>query len=129
VVRATGVASSDVFQTLETAVATKNGEAVKESLDQLMAQGATKLWSSTANLSRRTCFMTELTRLGIKNAEELAIPRYVNISRSIVSQLLQELLRRLMLINFHKWASIYNRGCHTGPALLLPILNLQRMRT
>ena len=79
--RATGVASSDtVFQTLETAVATKNGEAVKESLDQLMAQGATKLWSSTANLSRRNCFMTELTRLGIKNAEELAIPRYVNIS-------------------------------------------------
>lgn len=80
VVKATtgeGVAS-DVFETLESAVATKNGEAVKEALDKLMAQGSTKLWSSTANLSRRNTFMTELTRLGIKNAEELAIPSVRN---------------------------------------------------
>lgn len=88
VVRATageGVASSpastsagSVFQTLEAAVATKDGEAVKNELDKLMEQGRTKLWSSTANLSRRNTFMTELTRLGIKNAEELAIPSVRN---------------------------------------------------
>lgn len=76
-----GVASasaSDAFRTLETAVASQNGEKVKEELDKLMEQGATKLWSSTANLSRRNTFMTELTRLGIKNAEELAIPSVRN---------------------------------------------------
>ena len=88
VVRATageGVASSpaststdSAFQTLEAALATKNGEAVKNELDKLMEQGKTKMWSSTANLSRRNTFMTELTRIGIKNAEELAIPSVRN---------------------------------------------------
>lgn len=74
-----GVASaSAVFKTLETAVATKDGEAVKAELDNLTSQGATKLWSSMSNLSRRNTFMTELTRLGIKNAEELAVPSVRN---------------------------------------------------
>ena len=79
VVRATASTSADSgFQTLESALATKNAEAVKDELDKLLEQGETKLWSSTANLSRRNTFMNELTRLGIKNAEELAIPSVRN---------------------------------------------------
>lgn len=70
--------STDVFKSLEAVVVTKNGEAVKDELDKLMEQGQTKLWSSSANISRRNTFMTELTRLGIKNAEELAIPSVRN---------------------------------------------------
>lgn len=95
VVRATtgeGVASSpaststdSVFQTLEAALETKNGEVVKNELDKLMEQGKTKLWSCTANLSRRNTFMTELTRLGIKNAEELAIPSVRNDATFLAS--------------------------------------------
>jgi hypothetical protein len=95
VVRATtgeGVASSpastsadSVFQTLEAALATKNGEAVKDELDKLREQGKTKVWSSTANLSRRNTFMNELTRLGIKNAEELAIPSVRNDAAFLIT--------------------------------------------
>ena len=48
-------------------------QVLKDELDKLREQGKTKVWSSTANLSRRNTFMNELTRLGIKDAEELAI--------------------------------------------------------
>ena len=69
-----GVSTTDIYKTLEDTLATKNASGVESELNKLREQGITKLWSSTANLSRRNTFMTELTRLGIKNAEELAIP-------------------------------------------------------
>lgn len=69
-----GVSSTDMYKTLEDTLATKNASGVESELNKLREQGVAKLWSSTANLSRRNTFMTELTRLGIKNAEELAIP-------------------------------------------------------
>ncbi|GLJ52175.1 hypothetical protein SUGI_1109850 [Cryptomeria japonica] len=52
----------------------KDGDSVKEAMDQLNQIGWAKIWNSQPYVSRRTTFMRELTSLGIKNAENLAIP-------------------------------------------------------
>ncbi|KAL2631300.1 hypothetical protein R1flu_015986 [Riccia fluitans] len=76
-VRATAadnVGTQKSFQSLSTAVETKDADAVRSVLDELREAGLAKQWSSSAGLSRRTTFIRELTTLGIKNAENLAIP-------------------------------------------------------
>ncbi|XP_010416953.1 PREDICTED: uncharacterized protein LOC104702741 [Camelina sativa] len=66
------------FSTLESAINKKDSNGVKEALDKLSEQGWAKKWSSQPYLSRRTTSLRELTTLGIKNAETLAIPSVRN---------------------------------------------------
>lgn len=66
------------LKTLESAIAKKDSNAVKEALDQLSEVGWAKRWSSQPYVSRRTTTLRELTSLGIKNAENLAIPSVRN---------------------------------------------------
>ncbi|XP_057824009.2 uncharacterized protein LOC131036194 isoform X2 [Cryptomeria japonica] len=62
------------LKNLEAAIIAKDGDSVKEAMDQLNQIGWAKIWNSQPYVSRRTTFMRELTSLGIKNAENLAIP-------------------------------------------------------
>eukprot|EP01018_Ginkgo_biloba_P038331 Gb_05471 [translate_table: standard] len=62
------------LKALEAAIAAKDGDAVKEALDHLNQVGWAQKWNSQPYVSRRTTFLRELTSLGIKNAENLAIP-------------------------------------------------------
>ncbi|KAK2981467.1 hypothetical protein RJ640_013015 [Escallonia rubra] len=78
-IRASSSAAPNVELTsLEAAIAKKNSDAVKEALDQLREIGWAKKWSSQPYVSRRTTSLRELTTLGIKNAENLAIPSVRN---------------------------------------------------
>ncbi|GMH24524.1 hypothetical protein Nepgr_026367 [Nepenthes gracilis] len=61
------------FKALETALAERDSSAVKEALNQLNEVGWAKRWSSQPSVSSRTTSLRELTTLGIKNAENLAI--------------------------------------------------------
>lgn len=63
---------------LDSAISQKDSDAVKEALDQLREAGWAKQWGSQPNISRRTTSLRELTTLGIKNAENLAIPSVRN---------------------------------------------------
>ncbi|ESQ46103.1 hypothetical protein EUTSA_v10000230mg [Eutrema salsugineum] len=63
---------------LESAINKKDSNGVKEALDRLSEEGWAKKWSSQPYLSRRTTSLRELTTLGIKNAEALAIPSVRN---------------------------------------------------
>ncbi|KAJ9541056.1 hypothetical protein OSB04_027562 [Centaurea solstitialis] len=56
----------------------KDSDAVKEALNQLSEVGWAKKWSSQPYVSRRTTSLRELTTLGMKNAENLAIPSVRN---------------------------------------------------
>ncbi|KAI7989165.1 60S ribosomal protein L10a [Camellia lanceoleosa] len=56
----------------------KDSDAVKEALDQLSEVGWANKWSSQPYVSRRMTSLRELTTLGIKNAENLAIPSVRN---------------------------------------------------
>ncbi|KAL1569581.1 hypothetical protein AAHA92_01044 [Salvia divinorum] len=62
------------FSTLESAVAKKDSDGVREALDQLREVGWAKKWSSQPYISCSTTSLRELTTLGLKNAENLAIP-------------------------------------------------------
>ncbi|KAL6276995.1 hypothetical protein ACE6H2_020596 [Prunus campanulata] len=66
------------LNTLQSAIAKKDSSAVKEALDQLSEVGWAKKWSSQPYVSRRTTSLRELTTLGIKNAETLAVPSIRN---------------------------------------------------
>ncbi|EHA8587734.1 putative Laccase-14 [Cocos nucifera] len=66
------------LKALEAAIAKKDSNAVKDILDQLSQIGWAKKWSSQPYLSRRTTSLRELTTLGIRNAENLAIPSVRN---------------------------------------------------
>ncbi|TYI89355.1 hypothetical protein E1A91_D03G050000v1 [Gossypium mustelinum] len=80
IIRASSSAAApDVdLNTLESAISKKDSEAVKEALNQLSEVGWAKKWSSQPYVSRRTTSLRELTSLGIKNAENLAIPSVRN---------------------------------------------------
>ncbi|KAL3818857.1 hypothetical protein ACJIZ3_004762 [Penstemon smallii] len=78
-VRAASSAAPGIDLTsLESAIAKKDSDAVKKALDQLTEVGWAKKWSSQPYVSRRTTSLRELTSLGIKNAENLAIPSVRN---------------------------------------------------
>lgn len=66
------------FNPLQTALEKKDSDAVKDALDKLSEVGWAKRWSSQPYVSRRTTSLRELTTLGIKNAENLAIPSVRN---------------------------------------------------
>ncbi|KAF0890821.1 hypothetical protein E2562_004302 [Oryza meyeriana var. granulata] len=66
------------LKVLQAAIDKKDGEEVKQALDQLKELGWAKRWSSQPYVSRRTTSLRELTTLGIKNAENLAIPSVRN---------------------------------------------------
>ncbi|KAG7567226.1 Peptidase M41-like [Arabidopsis thaliana x Arabidopsis arenosa] len=66
------------LSSLESAINKKDSNGVKEALDKLSEEGWAKKWSSQPYLSRRTTSLRELTTLGIKNAETLAIPSVRN---------------------------------------------------
>ncbi|XP_021887452.1 uncharacterized protein LOC110806816 isoform X2 [Carica papaya] len=66
------------LNTLQTAIDKKDSDGVKEALDKLSEAGWAKKWSSQPYVSRRTTSLRELTTLGIKNAENLAIPSVRN---------------------------------------------------
>lgn len=66
------------MSSLESAINKKDSNGVKEALDKLSEEGWAKKWSSQPYLSRRTTSLRELTTLGIKNAETLAIPSVRN---------------------------------------------------
>ncbi|KAK7399475.1 hypothetical protein VNO78_10658 [Psophocarpus tetragonolobus] len=76
--RASSAAPGVDLNTLESAISKKDSEAVKEALHQLSEVGWAKKWSSQPYVSRRTTSLRELTSLGIKNAENLAIPSVRN---------------------------------------------------
>ncbi|BBN07864.1 hypothetical protein MPTK1_4g06870 [Marchantia polymorpha subsp. ruderalis] len=71
---ADSVGTEKSFQSLSKAIETKDADAVRTTLDELREAGIAKQWSTSSGISRRTTFIRELTTLGIKNAEELAIP-------------------------------------------------------
>ncbi|CAE6001681.1 unnamed protein product [Arabidopsis arenosa] len=71
-------ASGFDLSSLESAINKKDSNGVKEALDKLSEEGWAKKWSSQPYLSRRTTSLRELTTLGIKNAETLAIPSVRN---------------------------------------------------
>ncbi|KAF5749926.1 hypothetical protein HS088_TW03G00253 [Tripterygium wilfordii] len=78
-IRATSSAAPGVdLTTLESAIAKKDSDGVKEALNQLSEVGWAKKWSSQPYVSRRPTSLRELTTLGIKNAENLAIPSVRN---------------------------------------------------
>ncbi|KAB1200726.1 hypothetical protein CJ030_MR0G006502 [Morella rubra] len=56
----------------------KDSNAVKEALDQLNEIGWAKRWSSQPYVSCRMTSLREQTTLGMKNAENLAIPSVRN---------------------------------------------------
>nr|CAD1826864.1 unnamed protein product [Ananas comosus var. bracteatus] len=66
------------LKALEAAIEKKDSDAVKETLNQLSKLGWAKKWSSQPYVSRRMTSLRELTTLGIKNAENLAIPSVRN---------------------------------------------------
>lgn len=66
------------LEPLEIAIKKKDGDAVKVTLDQLRELGWANKWSSQPYISRRMTSLRELTTLGIKNAENLAIPSVRN---------------------------------------------------
>ncbi|XP_021736640.1 uncharacterized protein LOC110703197 isoform X1 [Chenopodium quinoa] len=66
------------FNPLQSALEKNDSDAVKDALDQLSEVGWAKRWSSQPYISRRTTSLRELTTLGIKNAENLAIPSVRN---------------------------------------------------
>ncbi|KAB2617352.1 hypothetical protein D8674_013221 [Pyrus ussuriensis x Pyrus communis] len=72
------VPSGVELNTLQSAIAKKDSSAVKQALDQLSEIGWAKKWSSQPYVSRRTTSLRELTTLGIKNAETLAVPSVRN---------------------------------------------------
>ncbi|KAK8931036.1 hypothetical protein KSP39_PZI016590 [Platanthera zijinensis] len=77
----TGASSSAqgvVLEALQLAIAKKDSDAVKDALNQLNGVGWARKWSSQPYVSRRTTSLRELTSLGIKNAENLAIPSVRN---------------------------------------------------
>ncbi|KAK7247490.1 hypothetical protein RIF29_42373 [Crotalaria pallida] len=76
--RASSAAPGVDLNTLQSAIAKKDSSAVKEALDLLSEGGWAKKWSSQPYVSRRTTSIRELTTLGIKNAENLAIPSVRN---------------------------------------------------
>lgn len=78
-----GVATS--LKGLEAAIVAKDGDAAKEALDQLNQVGWAQKWNSQPYVSRRTTFLRELTTLGIKNAENLAIPSTRNDAAFLVT--------------------------------------------
>ncbi|KAK3143584.1 hypothetical protein QOZ80_4AG0302150 [Eleusine coracana subsp. coracana] len=71
-------ASGVDLKALESAIDKKSSDDVKQALDQLRELGWAKRWSSQPYVSRRTTSLRELTTLGIKNAENLAIPSVRN---------------------------------------------------
>ncbi|MED6148724.1 hypothetical protein PIB30_055584 [Stylosanthes scabra] len=77
-VKASSAAPGVDLNTLQSAITKKDSNAVKEALDQLSEVGWAKKWSSQPYVSRRTTSLRELTTLGIKNAENLAIPSVRN---------------------------------------------------
>ncbi|QCD84753.1 uncharacterized protein LOC114177962 [Vigna unguiculata] len=78
ITRASSAAPGVDLNTLQSAISKKDSDAVKEALDQLGQVGWAKKWSSQPYVSRRTTSLRELTSLGIKNAENLAIPSVRN---------------------------------------------------
>ncbi|KAK7358915.1 hypothetical protein VNO77_00856 [Canavalia gladiata] len=76
--RASSAAPGVDLNTLESAISKKDSNAVREALDQLSEVGWAKKWSSQPYVSRRTTSLRELTTLGIKNADNLAIPSVRN---------------------------------------------------
>ncbi|KAL5188464.1 hypothetical protein HKD37_05G013925 [Glycine soja] len=76
--RASSAAPGVDLNTLEFAISKKDSDAVKEALNQLSEVGWAKKWSSQPYVSRRTTSLRELTSLGIKNSENLAIPSVRN---------------------------------------------------
>ncbi|KAM0056037.1 putative peptidase M41 [Helianthus debilis subsp. tardiflorus] len=78
-IRSSSAAPPNVdFTSLQSAIAKKDSDAVKEALNQLSESGWAKKWSSQPYVSRRTTSLRELTTLGLKNAENLAIPSVRN---------------------------------------------------
>ncbi|KAJ1398612.1 Peptidase M41-like [Sesbania bispinosa] len=77
-IQASSAAPGVDLKTLESAIAKKDSNSVKEALDELSEVGWAKKWSSQPYVSRRTTSLRELTSLGIKNAENLAIPSVRN---------------------------------------------------
>ncbi|XP_028765963.1 uncharacterized protein LOC114723887 isoform X1 [Neltuma alba] len=77
-IRASSAAPGVELNTLESAISQKDSNAVKVVLDQLSEVGWAKKWSSQPYVSRRTTSLRELTSLGLKNAENLAIPSVRN---------------------------------------------------
>ncbi|CAN6229749.1 unnamed protein product [Urochloa humidicola] len=71
-------ASGVDLKALQAAIDKKSSDDVKQALDQLRELGWAKQWSSQPYVSRRTTSLRELTTLGIKNAENLAIPSVRN---------------------------------------------------
>ncbi|CAK9147654.1 unnamed protein product [Ilex paraguariensis] len=77
-IKASSAAPGVDLSSLDSAIAKKDSNAVKEALDQLSEVGWAKKWSSQPYVSRCTTSLRELTTLGIKNAENLAIPSVRN---------------------------------------------------
>ncbi|GAV71426.1 hypothetical protein CFOL_v3_14920 [Cephalotus follicularis] len=78
-IKASSAAAPGVdLNTLRSAIAKKDSDAVKDALNKLSQVGWAKRWSSQPYVSRRPTSLRELTTLGIKNAENLAIPSVRN---------------------------------------------------
>lgn len=84
-IRASSAAPNVDLTSLESAIVMKDSDAVKEALNQLSEIGWAKKWSSQPYVSRRSTSLRELTTLGMKNAENLAIPSVRNDAAFLVT--------------------------------------------
>ncbi|SPT20550.1 unnamed protein product [Triticum aestivum] len=78
VASSSAAASGVDLKALGAAIDKKDSQEARQALDQLKEVGWAKRWSSQPYMSRRTTSLRELTNLGIKNAENLAIPSVRN---------------------------------------------------
>ncbi|XP_024525050.1 uncharacterized protein LOC9654551 isoform X1 [Selaginella moellendorffii] len=69
---------NDLVASLGDAISSKDADSVRLALDKLSEAGWAKQWKSQPNVSRRNTYLRELTSLGLKNAENLAIPSVRN---------------------------------------------------
>ncbi|GJP29409.1 hypothetical protein CLOM_g16675 [Closterium sp. NIES-68] len=63
---------------LKPALDKRDSEALKVALECLKEAGSVTAWGSYPNVARRTASVRELTQVGIKNAEKLAVPSVRN---------------------------------------------------
>eukprot|EP00897_Mesotaenium_endlicherianum_P005970 jgi/Mesen1/5400/ME000268S04600 len=82
---ATPVDKEALFTKLNDVITENDSDRVKEAMVALKEAGHAPSWNAYSSVSRRTTFLNELTRLGIKNAEALAVPSVRNDAAFLVT--------------------------------------------
>ncbi|CAH9109706.1 unnamed protein product [Cuscuta europaea] len=107
----TSSAPGDVdLNPLMSALSKKDSQSVEEALDELRKVGWAKRWSSQPYVSCRTTYVRELTSLGMKNAENLAIPSVRNDDLAS-GRMIGSAREEDGLYNFDEETQLNKQGC------------------